>query len=448
MSTGADEAFTIDPATVREWKRYPEYKDSGVEWLGEVPVGWSKQKLGWVADLIVPQRDKPPIFGGNIPWIRIEDFKGKYISDSKSGQRVSPETIKNMNLKVHPAGTVLCSCSCNMGITAIVERPLISNQTFIGIFPRKNISSEFLYYLMGGISDQLQALGSGAIQQYLSRENFYNLKLAIPPLPEQHTIAAFLDRETARIDALIEKKRRFIELLEEKRQALISHAVTKGLDPDAEMKDSGVEWIGEVPVGWEIKKIHRIVKRVINKNDDGSERPMLSLSSTKGIVYKIYEDESLIRPHDECLTYQIVKPNQLVVNPMWIINSSIGVSKLTGIVSPAYRVYDINKSLLPEYLHLLVKSPLYISQYWRYIRGLKTYDRSVREIDFYQIECLIPLYDEQKMIVEYIQSNTSQYDSLVIKTNQQIEKLQEFRTALISAAVTGKIDVRGEEEAA
>jgi restriction endonuclease S subunit len=205
-------------------------KDSGVEWLGEIPVHWNVKKLGYQSQMIVPMRDKPPIFNGKTPWIRIEDFNGKYISDSKSNQRVNDEIISKMNLKVYPVGTVLCSCSCNMGATAIVKKPLISNQTFIGILPQEHINSEFLFYLMNTNSDRLQYLSSGAIQQYLSKEDFQSLKLAFPPLSEQHAISSFLDRETVNLNTLIAKIQEAIEKLQEYRIALISAAVTGKID--------------------------------------------------------------------------------------------------------------------------------------------------------------------------------------------------------------------------
>lgn len=205
-------------------------KDSGIEWLGMVPEKWEVLYLGRLSQLVVPMRDKPPEFDGDIPWIRIEDFDGKYISDSKTSQRVSLETVKKMNLKIFPVGTVLCSCSCRMGSTAIVVNPLISNQTFIGIIPKNDLNYTFLYYLMSASSQELQAIGKGAIQQYLSREEFSHLKIASPPLPEQHAIAAFLDRETARIDGIIEKINGSIEKLNEYRSALISAAVTGKID--------------------------------------------------------------------------------------------------------------------------------------------------------------------------------------------------------------------------
>jgi type I restriction enzyme, S subunit len=129
---------------------------------------------------------------------------------------------------------------------------------------------------------------------------------------------------------------------------------------------------------------------------------------------------------------------------MWIIESGIGVSLLDGIVSPAYRIYKISENLVPLYLHYLVKTPLYISQYFRYIRGLTTYDRSVREEDFFSIEIVLPLKKEQIEIIDYIEKYTSKTVLLTRKIEESIEKLKEYRSALVSATVTGKIDVRAE----
>jgi type I restriction enzyme S subunit len=135
-------------------------------------------------------RDRPKEFKGSIPWIRIEDFKGKWVSCSQSGLCVNEEIIKEMNLKVHPQGTVLCSCSANLGVCAITERPLITNQTFIGIVPDPaKIDTEYLYYLMRSKASRLQTLSSGTTIAYLPRKKFEEFEVCIPPLPEQKKIA-------------------------------------------------------------------------------------------------------------------------------------------------------------------------------------------------------------------------------------------------------------------
>ncbi|MDV8110423.1 restriction endonuclease subunit S [Bacillus sp. BAU-SS-2023] len=205
-------------------------KDSGVDWIGEIPSNWEIKNLGYIASMIVPMRDKPTSFDGDIPWIRIEDFDGKYIEKSKTEQNVSKRLIKKMNLKIYPKGTVLCSCSCNMGETAIVSKPIISNQTFIGIVPGSKLISEYLYYLMISNKKRLDFLSSGAIQQYLSRTEFEHLKVQIPSIEEQMRIYKYLDEKTSQIDTLVLAIEEQIELLKKAKQKLITEVVTGKID--------------------------------------------------------------------------------------------------------------------------------------------------------------------------------------------------------------------------
>ena len=205
-------------------------KPSGVEWLGDVPVKWKILRLGFECRTHVPMRDKPESLDGAIPWIRIEDFDGKYITRSKSGQGVTPATVAAMNLKVLPEGAVLCSCSCSMGVAAIVAHPLVTNQTFIGIVPGNRVRSDYLYYYFNTIAKHLDAMSTGAIQTYLSRNDFQQIRFPGPSVAEQRSIAEFLDRETAKIDGLVSEAKNAIELLRERRSALISAAVTGQID--------------------------------------------------------------------------------------------------------------------------------------------------------------------------------------------------------------------------
>lgn len=225
------------------------FKPSDVSWLGAIPSQWKISPLGFLSYMIVPMRDKPTIFNGDIPWIRIEDFSGKYISDTKSDQRVSQKTVASMNLKVFPVDTVLCSCSCNMGATAIVKKPLISNQTFIGIVPNKKLSSEYLYYLMNAVSKELNSVSTGAIQLYLSRNDFEHFKIPVPSFSEQTAITNFLDRETSKIDQSISKIHDLIARLKEYRSALITAAVTGQIDLRSFSSSISASEMGEVPPG-------------------------------------------------------------------------------------------------------------------------------------------------------------------------------------------------------
>lgn len=201
-------------------------KDSGIPWIGEIPAGWEVAKLKKYVSTLTPMRDKPESLDGDIPWIRIEDFSGKYIKNSKEGLGVSRETIKKMNLKVYPVGTLLCTSSCELGKCAITSVELVSNQRFIGIIPNKNCYSDFLYYAITSSSERLNFLSTGSIQANLSRAAFEHLQLQFPPLPEQRRIAAYLDEKCARVDALLAEKDELLDKLAAYRKSLIHECVT------------------------------------------------------------------------------------------------------------------------------------------------------------------------------------------------------------------------------
>ena len=201
-------------------------KDSGIPWIGEIPAGWEIGKLKKYASTLTPMRDKPEFLDGDIPWIRIEDFSGKYIEKSKEGFGVSRETVKSMNLKIYPIGTILCTSSCDLGKCAITSVELVSNQRFIGIIPNKNCHPDFLYYIIRSSAERLNFLSTGSIQANLSRAAFEHLQLQFPPLPEQQRIAAYLDEKCARIDALLAEKDELLDKLAEYKKSLIFECVT------------------------------------------------------------------------------------------------------------------------------------------------------------------------------------------------------------------------------
>ena len=208
-----------------------------------------------------------------------------------------------------------------------------------------------------------------------------------------------------------------------------------------EYKNSQLGWVGEIPKHWEIIKFHYLSQESRRKNDDDVDREMLSLSSYTGIQVKQYEYENTKRSKEESLTYFVVEPNQLVVNPMWQIQRGIGVSYLHGIVSPGYRVYYIDlERLIPQYLHYLMRSDGYVDEYNKHIRGLTTYDRSVRKEDFEEIGILLPPKQEQTQIVNFLDRKTGQIDELIRIKERRIELLHEQRAVLINQAVTKGLD--------
>ncbi|MBM6974305.1 restriction endonuclease subunit S [Intestinimonas butyriciproducens] len=201
-------------------------KDSGVEWIGEVPEHWNILKLQAHTQMLTPMRDRPEKLDGDIPWVRIEDYDGKYISASKEGLGVSTETVKEMNLKIYPVGSILCTSSCDLGKCAIVARELVSNQRFINIIPDSNTNSDYLYYLMLSNAERLNHLSTGTIQANLSRKAFEHLMVQFPPISEQKEIAYYLDIKCEIIEFSIRKKQELIDRLSSYKKSLIYEVVT------------------------------------------------------------------------------------------------------------------------------------------------------------------------------------------------------------------------------
>jgi type I restriction enzyme S subunit len=292
-----------------------------------------------------------------------------------------------------------------------------------------------------------------AAQPHLNAEQLGETLIFVPTIPEQHAIAAFLDRETAKIDALIEKKRRLIGLLEEKRAAIISHVVTKGLDPNAPMKDSGVEWLGEIPAGWEVKRLKRVSSRI---GSGKTPRGGGEVYCDNGIIFLrsqnihfdglhlddvVYIDETV----DSEMASTRVIPKDILLN---ITGASIGrcsiapkdfhpanVNQHVCIIRPVEELVD------PDFLHKIICSKIIQSYIFSVENGTSREGLTFSQIANFIITLPNDL-DEQRDIAIFLDQETAKIDTLISKIHEAINKLQEYRTALISAAVTGKIDVR------
>ncbi|MGA2705869.1 MAG: hypothetical protein ABSH35_32905 [Isosphaeraceae bacterium] len=270
----------------------------------------------------------------------------------------------------------------------------------------------------------------------------------MPPLHEQTAIASFLDRETGKIDSLVREQRRLIELLKEKRQAVISHAVTKGMNLHAPMKPSGIEWLGDVPEHWEVKRLRFLFKQEKRQNQEGKE--VLSVYRDYGVILKDSRDDNMNKTPEDLSAYQLVNPEDLVVNKMKAWQGSLGVSDLEGITSPDYVVFAPRHREFSAFLHLLLRSQSMVSVYRSISNGIRPSQWRLEPDLFLSLSIFLPPLCEQREVVGFVADQTSKFDALTAEAQRAIDLLQERRTALISAAVTGKIDVRGlaESEAA
>ena len=279
--------------------------------------------------------------------------------------------------------------------------------------------------------------------QNLDHQQYFDERAGFPPLPEQTLIAAFLDRETAKIDRLMGEQRRLIELLKEKRQAVISHAVTKGLNPKAPMKPSGIEWLGDVPEHWEVMRLANIFREIDAPGLD--ELPVLSVSIHHGVSDKEVADEDMDRKvtrSEDRSKYKRVSPGDLVYNMMRAWQGGFGTVAVEGMVSPAYVVARPRRTLETAYIENLLRTPQAIEQMRRHSRGVTDFRLRLYWDEFKNIQVALPPQKEAIAIFHHFAQMEETFRKISEVSEESIALLQERRTALISAAVTGKIDVR------
>ncbi|MDO8382811.1 MAG: restriction endonuclease subunit S [Microbacterium sp.] len=402
---------------------------------------WRILRLGNVAKTYVPQRDKPEELDGPIPWLRIEDFDGKFLARSKSGQGVSSVTVATMNLRVFPAGTVVTSCSCVMGATAIAANPLVTNQTFIGIVCDESVlERSFLYYWLIAHQAELQGRASGSIQQYLSRDEFRRLRISAPHVEEQRAIADYLDRETAQIDALIAKNQELIILLTERRAAMIVDAVTRGVQIGSTLVDSGVDWIGATPSHWEVRPLR------------WSARIRTGTTPSGDSVFAEEPGEPWIRPDDLDVS------GSASVASRWL--SKDGAAQGRPAAAGATLVCTIGATLGKagrirhvSYFNQQITSVKWTMDddylFWVFSAARKAVARLsvgntlpiLNNDKLATLRIPVPPVEEQSQIVEYIRVETQRIDTALLTARRGVELARERRAALISAAVTGNIDV-------
>ncbi|OLE33993.1 MAG: hypothetical protein AUI36_28165, partial [Cyanobacteria bacterium 13_1_40CM_2_61_4] len=266
----------------------------------------------------------------------------------------------------------------------------------------------------------------------------------VPTAPEQKAIAVFLDRETAKIDALVSKREQLIALSEEKRAALITHAVTEGLNPTVPMKASGNAAVAQVPSHWKVRRNRRVFREVDERSVTGLEE-LLTVSHITGVTPRS-EKEVYMFLADSTEGYKVCRAGDLAINTMWAYMGAVGIAWQEGIVSPSYNVYRPREKgeYSPYYLDYLYRTPPYICEINRHSKGIWKSRLRLYPDAFFEMCTLTPPLEEQELILQYIERQCGLTDAFTGKLRDSIECLREYRTALISAAVTGKIDVRGQ----
>jgi len=433
------------------YKPYPAYRDSGVEWIGEVPERWSLLRLANIGPLMKANGgNKQDDADNGIPCIRYGDLYTTYDLLIRHIEKFIIPTAET-DYTVIQYGDILFAASGEtfeeIGKSAVnlTETHACCGGDVIVLRPQRKIDPVYLAYAAGSslAKAQKSLMGKGFTVIHIYGDQLRNLVIAAPSEQEQKLIGAKIENETARIDSLIAKKTRFIELLKEKRQALITQAVTKGLDPNVKMKDSGVEWIGEVPEHWDTYRMATLFKEAVRAGRH--DLPILSISIHNGITDEELDPDERnrqISQIEDRTKYKRVVIDDLAYNMMRAWQGAFGAVKVEGLVSPAYVVAEPIRDFRTSYIELLLRTPMAVEEMRRFSRGIadfrmRLYWEYFRDL----VVCLPPLF-EQDSILERISSESARIDLLSKKTQLSIDLLKERRSAFITAAVTGKIDLR------
>ena len=309
--------------------------------------------------------------------------------------------------------------------------------------PRREFVTKWLGETLRAMN--LNQHSQSAAQPGIAVEVVANLDIAVPPISEQRTIARKLAKETDRIDLLIEEKQRLILLLGEKRRALIARSITQGLNRDAQRRDSGIPWLGEIPAHWKIERAKWLFVERDVRSDSGDE-VLLSVSHLTGVTSRAEKNVNMFMA-ESLEGYKRCEAGDLVINTLWAWMGAMGIARQAGIVSPAYNVYQPVPELDPEYVDLLVRTLRFAEEVTRYSKGVWSSRLRLYPEGLYEAWLPVPPKDEQLAITAHIQTATKKINDFAQATERTITLLQERRSALISAAVTGqlKIDVSASE---
>ena len=333
--------------------------------------------------------------------------------------------------------TLLLWDGANAGEFFRAKRGVVSSTTAL-ITPR-SIDPNFFYWACKGQEDRLRAQTVGMGIPHVNGELLANIRIGVPPLAEQRAIADYLDRETARIDALVAAKERVLALLAERCRVFMTHAVTRGIDPATRLRYSGVPWLGDVPAHWEIERAKWLFVERDERSHSGDEE-LLTVSHSSGVTFRSEKDVNMFESATTA-GYKLCIAGDLVVNPLWAWMGAMGVSPVNGIVSPAYKVYVPGPRLEPSYIDALVRLPVFAQEVARHSKGDWSSRLRLYLEGLFKISLPLPPLREQDQIVAAVSCKTSPLDHLRIETESSITLLKERRSALIAAAVTGQTDI-------
>lgn len=420
-------------------------KDSGVEWIGDMPQEWEVRKVKSLLLMLTgftPDTKNDKYYDDTgIDWVTIGDLTGDKYIPKKTKKSISKAYIDEFSPDVVPEGSLLYSFKLSVGQTAFADRPVYTNEAIASFLESPQYTLDFLRFASFLIEYNANTNIYGA--NLLNQDLIKNALLVVPPIKEQKIIATYLDQKCGQVDTLIANVQTQIEKLKAYKQSLITEVVTKGLDPTVPMKDSGVEWIGEIPEHWKINRIKNLfeLRNERNEEADLSKVNLISLYTDLGVVQHSDIVETTGNKAVTAEGYKIVRKNDIVVNIILCWMGAVGMSKYDGVTSPAYDIYRPLEGTNSEYYHYLFRTYRFNGECYRYGRGIMMMRWRTYSTEFRSINIPCPPIEEQKKIVTYLNDKILQIDKLIDIKQSKIEKLSEYKKSLIYEYVTGKKEV-------
>ena len=415
-------------------------KDSSVAWIKDIPVDWKTKRIKHLFDVIsgaTPKSEIPDYWDGDVLWITPADYKtkDKYVCGGK--RNITQAGLKSCSASMIPTGSIIFSKRAPIGTVSINSVPLCTNQGCLSCVEKSGCSAVFYYYVMSICTDNFELLGSGTTFKEISASAFSNFTVPVPTITEQEKIVTFLDYKCSEIDALSVDIQYQIDTLEQYKCSVITEAVTKGLNPEADMKDSGVRWIGQMPAHWECirgKYILRYLQKPI-REDDG----VITCFRDGEVTLRSNRREDGFTMSDKEIGYQGIDVGDLVVHGMDGFAGSIGISDSRGKASPVLNVLDTkqNKRYVMYYLRSMAYSDVFVAM----ATGIRVRSCDLRWNKLSELQYPVPPIDEQEKIVNHIDAVLQRTNDVIADKQLQLATLDEYKKSLIFEYVTGKKEV-------
>ena len=421
-----------------------EMKDSGVEWIGEIPVEWKCSKIKHhfkIGSGTTPKSDIPSYWDGDIVWITPADFKTDDVYVSEGHRNLTQEGFESSTLEIIPAGNIIFSKRAPIGQVVINSVDLCTNQGCLTAVPLDKSNVKYYRYAMSVATNQFELAGSGTTFNEISATAFGDFILPSPNVSDQNKITEYLDRKCSSIDSVIMKQQAIIEKLKEYKISFVTEAVTKGLNKNVPLIDSGTAWMGNVPVGW---KKYRIANLYDQTSISGREDlPILTVSINSGIsdseLDEAEQERQFVRSEDRT-KYKRVRPGDLVYNMMRAWQGAFGAARVDGMVSPAYVTCrpKNNVQIDSRFIEYLFRTPIAIEEMHRYSHGVADFRLRLYWNEFRNIQVCLPDINEQRIIADYIDVMMKKIEYHIRERESIIAKLKLYRSSLIYEIVTGK----------